>query len=71
MPSKRYALLLGNSLLLRELVFSSAAKWTYKVLGQILELSSWLYVVLGASLSLLIYPTAYIANIFHVLLLFI
>ena len=64
------AYLLGFCLLLRELVFSSAAHWAHKVGRKIVELGSWLYVVLGASLSLFVNPSAYIANIFHFMLLY-
>ena len=68
--SSGYALLMGVCLLLTELILTGAAHWAHKVGRKIVELGSWLYVVLGTSLSLFVNPSAYIANIFHFMLLY-
>lgn len=65
-----YAYLRSFCLLLTELVFSGTTYWAHKISRQSLELCSWLDVVLWASLSLFVNPSAYIANIFHSILLY-
>ena len=51
---------------LRELILAYSAKGTLKVLGKILKLSAGSDAALGAANLLVIFPSANVANVFHI-----